>query len=66
MDRVWGKYRESIPVSEMFRFKASVDFGRVATFREKSEKKNGKTGYVGREKVDDGLVIIDSVNLLDD
>ena len=35
-------------------------------FGEKSEKKAGKTGCVGREKVDEGHVIIDSVSLLDD
>jgi hypothetical protein len=66
MERVWERYRESIPASEMSRFKAPVDFSKATTFREKSEKKAGKTGCVGREKVDDGHVIIDSVGLLDD
>jgi hypothetical protein len=66
MKRVWERYKESIPASGMSRFKASVDFSRATTFREKAEKRAGKTGCVGRKKVDDGLVIIDSVSLLDD
>jgi hypothetical protein len=66
MERVWERYKESIPVSGMSRFKASVDFSRATTFRGKSEKRAGKTGCVGREKVDDGPVIIDSISLLDD
>jgi hypothetical protein len=66
MERVRETYKESIPASGMSRSKASVDFSMATMVRGKSEKRVGKTGRVGREKADDGLVIIDSVSLSDD
>ena len=66
MERVWERYKEPIPASGISRSKASVDFSRTTTSRGKREKRVRKTGRVGREKADRGLVIIDSVNLSDD
>jgi hypothetical protein len=50
MEGVWEKYRESIPASEMSRFKPSVDFSRATAFRGRVKRKPERQAVLGERK----------------